>query len=78
MNGSARTSAQLRARASNNTSGVKGVNFEKGSNRWRAMIKIDGRKIALGSFGNIELATKARLNAEAKHGFSQGAKKNKS
>jgi len=47
----------------NNTSGVKGVDFKKASNKWRAHIRIDGIKIHLGLYDNIEDAKLARQNA---------------
>ena len=44
----------------NNTSGFKGVSWYKNNNKWLAQIYIDGKKIYLGSFNNIEDAIKAR------------------
>jgi len=51
----------------NNTSGVKGVNWEKFANKWRAQIKIKYNKIHLGLFDNFEDAVKARKEAEVKY-----------
>ena len=45
--------------SSKNTSGIKGVTYE--NNKWRARINIDGIKIHLGYFENIEDAKQARL-----------------
>lgn len=50
-----------------NTSGVKGVNWDITSNKWRARICIDGKRISLGCFDSIELASKAREEAEKKY-----------
>ena len=44
-----------------NTSGFKGVSFHKKANKWQAQITIDGIKIYIGSFENIEDAKQARL-----------------
>jgi len=53
--------SQNRQLSSNNTSGVKGVSFHKKANKWQAHIKIDGIKIHLGYFDNIEDAKQARV-----------------
>ena len=45
----------------NNTSGVKGVCYDKRSKKWRAQITIDGIRIHLGNFDNIEDAKQARV-----------------
>ncbi len=44
----------------NNTSGVKGVSFDKQRNKWRAQIKINGKSLHLGYFNNIEDAKEVR------------------
>lgn len=44
-----------------NTSGIKGVSFNKNNNKWRASITIDGVKIHLGYFDKLEDAKKARI-----------------
>ena len=44
----------------NNTSGTKGVCWYKNNNKWHAQIKIDGKKVHIGYFVNIEDAIKAR------------------
>jgi len=46
----------------NNSSGVKGVNFEKIVKKWRANIMIDGTQITLGFFKTLEEAKLARIN----------------
>lgn len=48
---------------SNNTSGIKGVNFHKATNKWTAYIKVNGKKKHLGSFLTLEEAGKAREKA---------------
>lgn len=45
----------------NNTTGVKGVVFDKRYNKWMARIRISGKLIHIGSFNNIEEATYARM-----------------
>ena len=46
----------------NNSSGYKGVTFDKKANKWRAQITIDGIQIHLGYYDTIEEATIARVN----------------
>jgi hypothetical protein len=53
-----------------NTSGIKGVSFDKTRNKWRAHIKINGKQMHLGRFDNIEDAKLARQN-KAKELFGQ-------
>lgn len=48
----------------NNTSGCKGVSWNKACNKWSAQIKIDGKKKHLGTFKTFEDARKARETAE--------------
>ena len=43
-----------------NTSGVKGVIFDKTRNKWCARIRIDGINVHLGRFNTIEEAKEAR------------------
>lgn len=54
-----------RDKPGNNTSGYKGVHRDLCE--WRAEIGINGKKIKLGRFINIEDAVKARLTAEKKY-----------
>ena len=49
-----------------NTSGVKGVNWYKPTNKWVAHITFQKKKYTLGYYTNIEDAIKARKNAENK------------
>jgi len=46
---------------SNNTSGFKGVVFDKRYNKWQARTRIDGKSICFGSFDKIEDAVEARV-----------------
>jgi hypothetical protein len=45
-----------------NTSKVKGVHFDKRCKKWHARIKIDGIRIHIGYFGDLEDAKTARIN----------------
>lgn len=56
-----------RTRARNNTSGVTGVCFHKGTQKWTAYIRKDGKRIYLGVFSNFDDAVKARKQAEEKY-----------
>ena len=46
----------------NNTSGIKGVCYHSQSKKWQASIRLDGLRIHLGLFDNIEEAKQARIN----------------
>lgn len=52
---------------SNNTSGIKGVSFDKQTNSWAAYIGINGKCLKIGRFKNIEDAKEARLTAARKY-----------
>ena len=52
---------------SNNTSGVKGVNWAKDKNKWQAKITINYKQIHLGFFDKFEDAVKVRKEAEEKY-----------
>lgn len=47
-----------------NTSGHKGIGWNKNKNKWHAKIMIDYKNINLGYFSNIKDAINARKNAE--------------
>ena len=47
-----------------NTSGVKGVYYEKNIGKWRARLKFKGKLMNFGSFEKFEDAVKARKDAE--------------
>lgn len=52
---------------SNNTSGFRGVSFDKSRNKWRAYIKLQYQGKFLGRFDTLEQAIKARLDAEEQY-----------
>lgn len=47
-----------------NTSGVRGVSFDKHSGKWRAMLIFQGKRHHLGLFSRFEDAVRARKTAE--------------
>lgn len=49
-----------------NTSGFKGISFNKQRNKWEAYIKIDGKSKNLGYFEKIEDAVNARVKEATK------------
>ena len=53
--------SQNRSMSTRNTSGVKGVSWNKNTNKWRADICINGKKIRLGSFLNKDDAINIRI-----------------
>jgi hypothetical protein len=53
--------SQNSQKSKRNTSGIKGVYYEKKRNKWRARIMFDGINIHLGSFDSIEDAKQARI-----------------
>ncbi len=63
-------SVRNRGEFKNNTSGVTGVSWYKGTNKWLAKITINYKIIHLGYFENINDAVLARWNAEVKYDFS--------
>jgi hypothetical protein len=56
--------------AKNNTSGTKGVSFDKSRNKWHAHIKIDRVKIFIGRYKTLEEAKLARYE-KAKEVFGE-------
>jgi hypothetical protein len=50
-----------------NTSGIKGVSYDKNRKQWEAKIQSDNKKIFLGRFKIIEDAIAARKQAEQKY-----------
>lgn len=50
-----------------NTSGVKGVNWNKDSNKWRVRIQVDHKRILVGDYDSLEDAKVAREKAEDKY-----------
>ena len=53
--------------SNNNTSGIKGVSFNKATNKWRAQISINGKNTYLGRFETIEEASTARQSKALEH-----------
>ncbi len=53
--------------AANNPSGVRGVQFHKQSNKWRARIKFKGKEIGLGYYHDFQDAVDARKKAEEEY-----------
>ena len=51
----------------NNTSGVKGVSWNKEKEAWDAYINIHGKRIRLGRYARFEDAVKARKQAEEEY-----------
>ena len=50
-----------------NTSGIKGVSWCKQTQKWRAMIKVDGRSVCKGRYADKQDALTARHAAEVEH-----------
>ena len=59
-----------RREQANNTSGQKGVVFDKRSGKWNARIKIKGRTFYGGDHVNFEDAVVARRKLEARFGLA--------
>ena len=55
----------------NNTSGVKGVSYEKQyKKKWKGKISVDGKEMSIGRFETLEEAKKAiKATREKLHGF---------
>lgn len=51
----------------NNTSGVKGVSWDRDRNAWEAYIGLHGKRIHLGRYAKFEDAVKARIRAEEEY-----------
>lgn len=51
----------------NNTSGVKGVSWNKSRESWEVYINLHGKKIHLGRYAKFEDAVKARKRAEEEY-----------
>ena len=50
-----------------NTSGCRGVYFDKNTGKWRARLKFKGKQMNFGSYTNFKDAVKARKEAEQKY-----------
>ena len=53
--------------SSNNTSGQKGVHWDREKKRWRSEITVKGKRIRLGRYADKQDAINARLEAEEKY-----------
>lgn len=53
----------------NNKSGIVGVHYAKNKCKWVAYIKVDGKRIHIGSYGNLFDASCARRSKEVYFGF---------
>ncbi len=62
-----RAQNQQNSKARKGAVGLKGVSFEKGSNRYRARITVTGKTIYLGGFLSAESAHKAYATAAEKY-----------
>lgn len=54
----------------NNSSGFKGVYFDKSKKKFRAYIDVNGKKKMLGYFTSLEAAKAAREAADLEHGYT--------
>ena len=59
----------------NNTSGYKGVHWDKIVKKWKARIQLNGKRIHLGNFSNIQIAV-IKYNMAAKKLYGQFANLN--
>lgn len=50
-----------------NTTGYKGVSYNKRDKKYAAYIKVDGKKISLGYYLSLEVAHEAYCNASKKY-----------
>lgn len=66
-----KTNSRNARRRSTNTSGMMGVKWQPGLDKWRAQIMVDGRNIALGCFDDFDEACAARKAAERRYGFHE-------
>jgi hypothetical protein len=55
----------------NNSSGVRGVSFNRQRDKWESYITLDTRRRRLGLFKDFDDAVKARYEAEIKYGFTE-------
>lgn len=56
-----------RAETKRSKTGVAGVYWDGGRNRWSAFIGLNGRSLPLGRFDSLEAAQAARVTAERQH-----------
>ncbi len=58
-----------RKRQNDNKTGVSGVTWSNAHLKWRARIHVNGKRLHLGYYENIEDAIAVRKEAEAKYGY---------
>ena len=61
--------AKNRSLRSDNKSNIIGVSWHKMSGKWVSNIKANNKKIHLGLFEDIDMAAKARWEAEVRYGY---------
>ena len=61
-----------KSRYKSNTSGVTGVSWHKREQKWSARITVEGKRVTLGSFDNIEDAESIVKSERIKHGYTKG------
>ena len=66
-----KTNGMNTAKSINNTSGCIGVSLIKSTGKWEANIKVDYKKIHLGTYSCFEEACAARKEAETLYGFHE-------
>lgn len=57
----------IRKAPSNSSHGFLGASFDKEKNKWRARIRVNGKKISLGRYNTPEEASSAYIDAKRKH-----------
>lgn len=58
---------QNRGPARGSRSGLRGVSFHEGADRWRAVVELDGKRHHLGFFDRPEIAAAVASDFRAKH-----------
>lgn len=57
--------------SSNSTSGVNGVHFNKGCEKWEVKIRVDGKRKGLGYYFDFDEAVRVRKAADVKYGYHE-------
>ena len=61
------TNAQNATIRKDNTSGVKGVHWNKNRNNWRVRVQVNNKRIVIGDFKDLELAELVAIEARNKY-----------
>jgi hypothetical protein len=61
------TNAQNAKVRKDNTSGAKGVNWNKSNNQWRVRVQVNNKRILIGDFKDLELAELVAQEARNKY-----------